>query len=199
VNPLVMVRDTPVARRLPALSDAPVARRLPPLPDAPAAAPVTWSSRPCADADQEAVLELFTEPDFFYRTAHPDTRPQWEILELIDADTRLLFADGALTGLYTAEPVGSEHSGHLQLHLRLRASAPEALWAAAYGQVVRALRWSGDVVRLSMQIGEFDERGLRAARAIGLTPEGTLGNLCVRGGRRHGFVFFSQIWEPSCD
>lgn len=187
MNPLAIVQDAPVALRLPAHSDAPVAT------------PATWSSRPCADADQEAVLELFTEPDFFYRTAHPDTRPQWEILELIDADTRLLFADGALTGLYAAEHMGPEHSGHLQLHLRLRASAPQAWWRAAYGQVVRALRGSGDVVRLTMQIGEFDGRGLRAARAIGLTPEGTLGNLCVRGGRRHGFVFFSQIWEPSCD
>ena len=187
MNPLVFAQKAPAARRRPAL------------PDATAVMPATWSSRPCTDADREDVLDLFTEPDFFYRTAHPDTLPQWEVLELVDADTRLLFADGVLTGLYTTEPSGPEHSGHLHLHLRLRASAPDAWWPAAYGQIVRALRWSGDVVRLSLQIGEFDARGLRAARAIGLTREGTLGNLCVRGGRRHGFVFFSQIWEPSCD
>jgi len=192
VNPLVIVQDVPVDRRLPALSENRAA------PAAPAPLPATWSSRPFTTADRAAVLELFTEPDFFYRTAHPDTRPQWEVLELVDADTRLLFADGVLTGLYAPEYMGPEHSGHVKLHLRLRACAPDAWWPAAYRQVVRALRWSGDVVRLSLQIGEFDERGLRAARAIGLTPEGTLGNLCVRGGRRHGFVFFSQIWEPSC-
>ena len=163
------------------------------------APPAAWTSRPYQDADRQAVLDLFTEPDFFYRTAHPDTRPQWEILDLVDADARLLFADGVLTGLYAAEPSGSEHSGHLCLHLRLRASAPDAWWPAAYRHIVRALRWSGDLVRLTVQFGTYDERGLRAARAIGLTPEGTLANVCVRGGRRHGSVFFSQIWEPSCD
>lgn len=199
MNPLAIIRDAPVARRLPPLAQAPVTRRLPARQDLRTALPAAWSARPCTDADQEAVLELFTEPDFFYRTAHPDTRPQWEILELVDAGTRLLFADGALTGLYTTEFSGPEHSGHLLLHLRLRASAPDAWWPAAYRQVVRALRWNDDVVRLALQVGEFDERGLRAARAIGLTQEGTLDNLCVRGGRRHGFVFFSQIWEPSCD
>ncbi len=187
MNPLAIVQDAPAARRLPALSDVPVAL------------PATWSSRPYTDADREAVLELFTEPDFFFRTAHPDTRPQWEILELVDADTRLLFADGVLAGLWATEFSGPEHSGHLHLYLRLRASAPDAWWPAAYRQVVRALRWNFDLVRLTLQVGEFDPRGLRAARAIGLTPEGTLANLCVRGGRRHGFVFFSQIWEPSCD
>lgn len=196
MNPLVIVQDVPADRRLPALSNDPAD---PADPATPAAAPVTWSSRPCTDADRAAVLELFTEPDFFFRTAHPDTRPQWEILELVDADTRLLFANGALTGLYATEQMGPEHSGHLRLHLRLRACAPDAWWPAAYRQVVRALRWSADLVRLSMQVHEFDTRGLRAAHAIGLTREGVLGNLCVRGGCRHGFVFFSQIWEPPCD
>jgi hypothetical protein len=187
VNPLTTFPDNPLTWRLSATR---VARAVP--------MPV-WSSRPFTDADREAVLELFTEPDFFYRTAHPDTRPQWEILELVDADTRLLFADGALAGLYAVEPAGADHACHQQLHLRLRASAPYTWWPAAYGEIVRALRWSGEVIRLAVQIGEFDERGLRAARAIGLTEEGTLANVCVRGGRRYGFVFYSQIWEPSCD
>jgi hypothetical protein len=158
----------------------------------------SWSSRPYTDADLDAVLDLFTEPDFFYRTALPDTRPQWEILELLDDDTRLLFADGTLIGLYAAELRGPEHACHLQLNLRLRASAPDAWWPAAYHEIVRALRWSGEIIRLATEVGEFDERGLRAARAIGLTEEGTLGNLCVRGGRRYGYVFFAQIWEPTC-
>jgi hypothetical protein len=174
--------------------DAPAARVL----LAEAALP-TWSSRPYTDADRDAVLELFTEPDFFFRTAHPDTRPQWEILALVDEDTRLLFANGALIGLYAATQTGAEHACHMQLQLNLRSSAPEAWWPAAYAEIVRALRWRRAVIRLAMEVGEFDERGLRAARAIGLTEEGTLGNLCVRGGRRYGFVFFSQIWEPSCD
>lgn len=187
MNPLLTVLDAPVAWQLP----VPSAARTPALP--------TWSSRPYADADREAVLELFTEPDFFYRTALPDTRPQWEVLELLGADTRLLFADGVLTGLYAVEQTGAEHACHVQLHLRLRASAPDAWWPAAYRQIVRALHWGGEVVRVAMQVGEFDPRGLRAARAIGLTDEGTLGNVTVRGGRRHGYVFFSQIREPSCD
>jgi hypothetical protein len=184
-SPLSTFPDNPLTWRL----SAPGAARATPKPN--------WSSRPYTDADRAAVLELFTEPDFFYRTAHPDTRAQWEILELVGADTRLLSANGALAGLYAVEPAGADHACHQQLHLRLRASAPDAWWPAAYTEIVRALRWNGELIRLAMQIGEFDPRGLRAARAIGLTEEGTLANLCVRGGRRHGFVFYSQIWEPS--
>lgn len=214
MNPLALIQDVPAARRPPGSRDAAPAPGAAPgrtaaatdaaapgtAPGTAAAAPpAAWSSRRPRDADRQAVLELFTEPDFFYRTAHPDTRPQWEILDLVGDGARLLFADGVLTGLYAAEPTGSEHSGHLQLHLRLRAAAPDAWWPAAYRHIVRALRWSGDLVRLTVQFGEYDERGLRAARAIGLTPEGTLANVCVRGGHRYGSVFFSQVWEPSCD
>ncbi len=176
------------------MSSPPAAPQVAELDDA---AQPTWSSRPYTDADRKDVLALFTEPDFYYRTAHPDTRAQWEILELIDADTRLLFADGALIGLYGVEQLGAEHAGHLELHLRLRASAPESWWPAAYRQVVRALRWNREVIRLAVPVGTFDDRALRAARAVGLTDEGTLGHGCVREGRRHGFVFFAQIWEPT--
>lgn len=196
MNPLAIVQDAPAARRA---RTAPTATTTTPTDPTAGEPPVAWASRPCTDADRPDVLELFTEPDFFYRTAHPDTRPQWEVLDLVGSDTRLLLADGAPAGLFAAEPMGSEHSGHLQLHLRLRAAAPDAWWPAAYRHIVHGLRWSGDLVRLTVQVGEYDERGLRAARAIGLTPEGTLAGVCVRGGRRHGSVFFSQIWEPSCD
>ncbi|HVK23845.1 MAG TPA: hypothetical protein VM677_21025 [Actinokineospora sp.] len=156
-----------------------------------------WSNRPYSAADLDDVLALFTESDFYYRTAIPDSRPQWEIVDLLGDDTRLLFADGALVGLYAVETVGQSHACHHQVHLRLRAAAPLSWWTAAYREVVAALRARREVVRLVVQVGEFDRRGLNAARAFGLIDEGTLAGVTVHNGQRAGYVYFAQIWEPT--
>ncbi|HEX6498610.1 MAG TPA: hypothetical protein VF054_06210 [Micromonosporaceae bacterium] len=156
-----------------------------------------WSARRYTDADRDTVLALFAEPDFYYRTAEPDTRPEWEILDLVGSDTRVLSADGEPVGLFAAEGLGSEHGCHYLLHLRLTGSAPLSWWRSAYREVVRGLRWRVEVVRLAMMIGEFDERGLEVARSLGLTEEGTLADVVLHGGRRSGYVYFSQIWTPS--
>jgi hypothetical protein len=156
-----------------------------------------WSARPFTDADLDAVLALFTEPDFHYRTHRPDTRPEWEILALLDQDTRLLLADGELVGLYAVETVGADHASHVELQLRLSARMAPDLWTDAYRTIVAALRERREVIRLAWHLGEFDERGLAAARAAGLTEEGTVAELVVHEGRPSGLVFFSQIWEPA--
>lgn len=155
-----------------------------------------WSARPIAEADHEAVLAMFEEPDFYFRTGLPGTRSQREILELLDEDVRLLLADGRPIGLYGVEAAGPEAGCHYQIDLRLRAEAPADWWRAAYAEIVRALRWRGEVVRIVMRFGEYDERAIAAVRDIGLTDEGTLKNLVVHEGRRAGHVFFSQIWAP---
>jgi hypothetical protein len=155
-----------------------------------------WSARAMSDVDRPAVLEFFTEPDFHYRSPQPDLLSEAEIVRLLDEDTRVLLADGEPVGLYALEPMGSEHGCHYQLHLRLRASAPTVWWTAAYEEIVRAARWRSQLVRLTALVGEYDERGLGAADAIGLTREGTLAGVVVRGGRRYGYVYFSQIWTP---
>jgi hypothetical protein len=142
------------------------------------------------------VLGFFTEPDFHFRTAWPDTRPEWEVLELLTEDTRLITADGVPVGLYEVEEIGGVHACHLQLQLRLTARLPLADWPAAYQEVMRGLRWEREVVRLSVLVGAYDERGLAAARLTGLREDGTLPDLLVRDGGRHGTVFFSRIWEP---
>lgn len=156
----------------------------------------TWTARPVGPADHPTVLEFFTEPDFHFHTAWPDTRPEWEVLELLDENTRLLLADGVPAGLYEAEPIAGTHACHWQLHLRLSARYPLAAWASAYREVIRALRWEREVVRLAVLVGAYDERGLAAARLAGLTEEGTLPDVVVRDGGRHGTVFFARIWEP---
>ncbi len=156
-----------------------------------------WSARPYSGGDRDAVLALFAEPDFFYRTAQPDTRPEWEILDLLGEDSHLLIANGALVGLYALEGAGGEHGCHFRLELRLRSGAALSWWLSAYREVVRAVRWRRELVRLTMQIGEFDEPGLRFARSLGLTEEGTLGDITIHEGRRRGYVYFSQIWTPT--
>jgi hypothetical protein len=156
-----------------------------------------WAARAVGAADHDAVLAFFTEPDFHFRTPWPDTRPEWELLALLDEDTRLLTLDGEPAGLYAVEENGAAHACHVVLHLRLTAALPPAAWAAAYAEVIRALRWRREVIRLAVVVGSYDERGLAAARLAGFTEEGELPGLVVREARRGGQVFFSRIWEPA--
>ncbi|MGC5334059.1 hypothetical protein [Micromonospora sp. DT62] len=156
-----------------------------------------WSTRAFAEADRDQVLGMFTEPDFYFRTAQPDTRGEWELLDLLGTETEVLLADGEPVGLFATEAVGAEHGCHYQLHLRLRSGAPPSWWCQAYDEAVRALRWRREVVRISVLVGEYDQAGLEAARAAGLTEEGTLADVVVHEGRRYGYVFFSQIWVPT--
>lgn len=162
----------------------------------PPATPV-WVSRPWQEHDRDEVLDLFAEPDFYYRTDVPDARPEWEILALLGDDTRVLLADGRLAGLYAVEEDGLPHGCHFRVHLRLRAAATLSWWCSAYQEVVAALRWHREVVRLATRFYEFDDRGLRVADALGLATDGTLADVVVHDGRRHGEVFFAQIWKPA--
>ncbi|SFC88663.1 hypothetical protein [Streptomyces aidingensis] len=176
----------------------PTAHRTAP-PAEPDTAPDTaprWSGRPRTPEDTDAVLAMFTEPDFYYRTDRPDTRSEAEILRLLDDDTRLLLADGRPAGLYAVQAAGAEHGCHYQVELRLTGEAPLAWWVSAYRELVRALRWEREVVRIALPLHEFDDRGRRFARAAGLTEEGTLAQVTARGGGRHGRVFFARIFPP---
>jgi hypothetical protein len=176
---------------------APAAARTTAPPADPAPAALRWSARPVTDADHDAVLALFTEPDFYFRTTRPDTRPEWEVLALLDEDTRLLCADGVPVGLYALEPMGGDHACHYVLHLRLSAALRADAWVSAYDEIVRGLRWQREVVRLAVLTGEFDDRGLAAARLAGFTEEGVLTGHVVHDGHRRGSVFLSRIWEPT--
>lgn len=154
-----------------------------------------WSSRPYSDADREAVLALYTEPDFFFRTGDPDTRPEWEILSLLDEDTHVLLAADEVVGLYAVESEAN-NACHYSMQFRLRSCAPAAWWHSAFQELIRANRWRREMVRLALRFDEFDDRGLSFARSAGLREEGTLGAVTVHEGRRYGYVSFAQIWEP---
>lgn len=156
-----------------------------------------WSARVYTDADRDQVLAWFAEPDFYYRSAQPDTLPEWEVLDLVgEDDCRVLLADEEPIGLYALEPIGAGHSAHYQLHLRLRAGEPISVWQSAFDEVVRAARWDRELIRLAVLVGEFDPLGLEVVRSLGLTDEGTLEAITVHNGSRHGYAFYSRIWEP---
>lgn len=177
------------------LTARPATASVPASATAPAA--LSWSARPVTGADHHDVLDFFTEPDFYFRTSRPATRPQWEVLALLDEDTRLLTADGRPVGLYALEAMGGDHACHYVLHLRLTARLRTEAWASAYRELVRALRWQQEVVRLAVVVNEFDDRGLTAARLAGFTEEGVLTGHVVHDGHRRGSVFLSRIWEPT--
>lgn len=142
-----------------------------------------------------AVLDLFTEPEFFFRTAEPDTLAEHEITQLLD-DTHLIHDDDQVIGLWAIEQIGGDHGCHYQLHLRLTSAVPDERWERAYHDVVAAIRHSREAVRLQQVVGEFDERGLRICRGLGIPEDGTLRNVVVHGGRRYGNVYFGHIEEP---
>lgn len=154
-----------------------------------------WSSRPYSDADRDAVLALFNEPDFYFRTGDPDTRPEWEILSLLDEDTHVLLADDSVVGLYAVESKAN-NACHYSMQMRLTASAPLNWWQSAFQELLRANRWRREVVRLALRFDELDSRGLAFARSAGLREEGMLGAVTGHEGRRYGYESFAQIWEP---
>lgn len=154
-----------------------------------------WSARPFGDADRAAVLDFFTEPGFYFRTAEPDTLSEASVVALV-GDAHVLLADGEPVGLYAVEwpPQGRDHYSHLHLSFRLRGSAPAGWWPSAYREIVRALRWRRDVVRLAVVYAEFDAGGVAAAGAIGLVDEGTLADVVSHGGERAAQRWYSQVW-----
>ncbi|WNI18959.1 hypothetical protein [Actinacidiphila sp. ITFR-21] len=159
------------------------------------AGPATaWAGRPVTGADLPAVLDLFARPDFFFRTAQPDTLSQAEITELAGDGTHLITADGLPAGLWAAEPTGGEHACHYSLDLRLSAALSDEQWQDAYRQVVAALRLRTEVVRLTVRAGEFDERWTRTLHELGLRYEGLLDGVVLHDGHRYGYHYFSQIW-----
>jgi hypothetical protein len=160
-----------------------------------AAAEVSWSARNRADQELPAVLDFFTEADFYFQTALPDQLSEAEIIRLLGDDTRLLLADGEPVGLWALR---SGVSGHFQLLFRLRAAAPDSWWAAAYKEITDALLWGTETVRVTVPAFEFDPRLPRILRGIGLTDEGLLVGVVLHRGRRYGRHYFAQLWarEP---
>jgi hypothetical protein len=154
-----------------------------------------WTARPFCATDRAAVLDLFTEPDFFFRTTQPDTLSEAEVLALVDG-AHVLLADGEPVGLYALVLIGGAQGCHYQFHLRLRATAPDSWWVSAYQEIARWARWRTEVVRFSVLINEFDERYLRIARSLRLIEEGDIGRVTVRHGQRYDLVCFAQIWVP---
>ncbi|MDT0267364.1 hypothetical protein RM844_13820 [Streptomyces sp. DSM 44915] len=163
----------------------------------PHTSPPPWSSRPFGPADLAAVLALFEEPDFHYRTDQPDTRSTAEIVALLGDDTRVLLAGGRVVGLYALSPDGAEHGGGFLLTLRLSRAVPESWWAAAYAEVELAGHWHHEIVRLSTRFASHDARGLRVARRLPLVEEGVLAEVTARDGDRFGQVFFARVWSPA--
>ncbi|BBA96686.1 hypothetical protein RVR_2101 [Actinacidiphila reveromycinica] len=160
-----------------------------------AAPPTRWAGHRVTAADHPAVWELFTEPEFFFRTAQPETLAQAGITALLGDETHLITADGRPAGLWAAEPMGAEHACHHLLDLRLSARLSDEQWQSAYREVVAALRLRTEVVRLTVRAGDFDERWTRVLRGLGLNDEGLLDGVVLRDGRRRGYHYFSQLWK----
>jgi hypothetical protein len=158
-----------------------------------AAVTVAWSARPCTGQGLLAALDFFTEPDFYFRTALPDQLSEAEIVQLLGDSARLLLADSEPVGLWVVD-CPSAISSHYELHFRLRRSAPDEWWGAAYQQIVAAQLWRNETVRVTVPAFEFDSRLPRILRALGLAYEGLLSGVVLYRGRRYGLHYFAQLW-----
>lgn len=154
---------------------------------------MNWSSRTCTPADDDLLMGFFAEPDFYFNTPHPQLLGEDEVHQRV-ADARLLFCDGEAVGLYAVRSFGGQHC-HYALQLRLAADRPDKQWLEAYRQIVRAMRWRTEVVRVTQWAGEPDTRGLRVLRSAGLVEEGVLPGLVAYRGRRYGLYQFAAVWR----
>jgi hypothetical protein len=159
---------------------------------------MTWTSWPAPEVDTRILLEFFAEPDFVFRTPHPDLLSEQEI-QTISADAWVLYADDRPVGLYALEQVRGEGSPHCHyiLHLRLVDDTTDAQWTDAFRETVRALRWRAEVIRLTTFVGDFDKRWEATVRDVGLVDEGMFDQLIVRWGERRGLRQFALLWEEA--
>jgi len=159
----------------------------------PASSRAGWAARPVTEADHDAVLALFDDGDFYFRTHVPDTLSQRDVLALLTEDTRLLTVDGAPVGLMAVEAMGPEHVCHHRLHLRLRGDVPRAWWREAYEEAVAALCRRTEVVTLTVAVGAFDPLGIAVLRDdLGFEDCGLLEGTVLHRGERSGHHYFSR-------
>jgi hypothetical protein len=163
----------------------------------------TPTLRPVAAVPQEEVYALYDGADFLYKTVTPTTLDAREIDALVDERTRFLALPDKLAGLWSFRSVDqqswglSQFTGFYHLAYRLRGELPAECWVNGFEGILSYLTNRSDVVRVDLQVAEFDELGALMAETMGFTREGMIPDTLVLAGRSWGTTTYARTWSPS--
>lgn len=144
--------------------------------------------------DLPAVCELFTEPDFYFRTVIPDLLSESEIRALVAADALLCRCGGVPAGLVWLTVPDPGYPTHFALITRFAADCPLPRAVAAVREALSALTSYRPVRRISHEVCAVDRRGIELAEALGLELEGTVPGLLAVAGGHHGIHYYGKLF-----
>lgn len=146
---------------------------------------------------QACVEELFSEPDFYFRTRIPDLLCSAEVEALVPKDT-LLWRDGpAAAGLVWVEEPGAGYPGHVLLYARFAAAVDDATAAGQVEDVLRAFAETRPLHRVTYLVCAGDGRGVRLAEALGLDLEGAVPEAVALGDQRYALNYYGRLYQDA--
>ncbi|WP_232666636.1 GNAT family N-acetyltransferase [Pseudonocardia sp. TRM90224] len=145
-------------------------------------------------SDPTAAVELFEEPDFYFRTPVPDLLSEPEIRALLAPDAVLCRSGGRPVGLIWL-PLAQDHgyAGHRVLHARFARRVPADAAAGTVGSVLCTLAGRRPVHRVTHTVYGGDRRGVALAEAAGFELEGALPVLVAVGGAWHDLRLYAKV------
>jgi hypothetical protein len=151
----------------------------------------------CSTA-RASIRDLFTAPDFYFRTHIPDLLSADEVDALVPAEALLCSQAQHPIGLVWLELLPAGYPSHYFLHARFSHRASGATAAAAVEQAVRTLAAKRPMYRISHEVCEVDDRGLALAEAIGFELEGSVPDLVALGGERYALRYYAKLRREMC-
>ncbi|MDT8912947.1 hypothetical protein [Amycolatopsis sp. PS_44_ISF1] len=160
----------------------------------------TSLAKVAADPDgRRAVAELFTEPDFFFRSTIPDLLCAAELHALVPGDALLCRRGARPAGLIWFEPVAAGYPAHFQLHVRFSRACGTEVAAEATRRALRELAAGRPLHRISHEVGAADRCGVDLAGALGLDLEGAVPDLVAAGGGRGPRNYYAKLYREHED
>lgn len=141
--------------------------------------------------DHNAVLDLFEGPAFYFRTYRPDLLSEDQITALVGGTDLVCRYEGAVVGLFAADPLPAGYPGHCQVHVRFADWFDPQAAAAVARRLIAGLAERSPVRRLTHLVPGFDGPGRALAKAAGFRDEGELAGLLRQNGRRWPVHYFA--------
>jgi hypothetical protein len=152
---------------------------------------------------RQELYALFDSEDFLYRTVTPCILDGSAIDALIDEQTRFIALAGDVVGLWSFRSLDPQNwgfsriSGFYQLGYRLRSDLSPSWWVQGFEAILGYLTSKSDVIRIAIEIPEFDHLGVTMATAMGFALEGVVAETIALDGRLWGTATYARTWRPS--
>lgn len=152
---------------------------------------VEWQLQRWREEDFPAILQWFTDPEFYFGTTTPHLLSEPEIAAILDEeDTYVLYHHAQPIGVLRHE-YAAPYAGTVLVTVRLWSGAPFDLWRQVLSLLPLVVWGRLDFWRIQIVCMEFDDLLQRACAAAGYTDEGMLSHLYFAHGRRWGARHFA--------